>query len=61
MRGIGFASRHDLPLSVKGDGHNIRGNAVCDDGLALDLSAMKTVQVDPAERTVRRWRQLVHP
>ena len=52
-RGIAFARRHDLPLAVKGGGHNVAGNAVCDDGLVLDLSPMKTVQVDPAERTVR--------
>ena len=52
-RGIAYARSHDLPLAVKGGGHNVAGNAVCDDGLVLDLSAMKTVQVDPAQRTVR--------
>jgi FAD/FMN-containing dehydrogenase len=51
--GIAFARHHDLPLSVKGGGHNVAGNAVCDDGLVLDLSPMKTVQVDPAKRTAR--------
>ena len=51
--GIAFARRHDLPLSVKGGGHNVAGNAVCDNGLVLDLAPMKTVQVDPAKRTVR--------
>jgi FAD/FMN-containing dehydrogenase len=52
-RGIAYARSHDLPLAVKGGGHNVAGNAVCDDGLVLDLSAMKTVLVDAAKRTVR--------
>ena len=39
--GIAFARRHDLPLSVRGGGHNVAGNAVCNDGLVLDLSPMK--------------------
>jgi len=47
-RGMAYARHHDLPLSVKGGGHNVAGNAVCDDGLVLDLSPMKTVLVDPA-------------
>src|SRR3954454_4580854 len=52
-RGITYARHHDLPLAVKGGGHNVAGNAVCDDGLVLDLSPMKTVLVDPAQRTAR--------
>ena len=52
-RGIAFARRHQLPLSVKGGGHNVAGNAVCDDGVVLDLSPMKGVQVDPTTRTAR--------
>jgi hypothetical protein len=35
-RGIAYARSHDLPLAVKGGGHNVAGNAVCDDGLVLD-------------------------
>ncbi|WP_408958607.1 FAD-binding oxidoreductase [Natrinema sp. 74] len=50
---VNFARDHDLPLAVRGGGHNIAGNAVCDDGLMLDLSAMRSVQVDPEERTAR--------
>jgi FAD binding domain/Berberine and berberine like len=51
--GIAFAREHDLPLSVRGGGHNVAGSAVCDDGLVLDLSAMKALAVDPAQRTAR--------
>jgi FAD/FMN-containing dehydrogenase len=42
-----------LLLAVRSGGHNIAGNAVCDGGLLIDLSLMKSVQVDPASRTAR--------
>jgi FAD/FMN-containing dehydrogenase len=50
---VRFAREHGLLLAVKGGGHNITGNAVCDGGLMLDLSAMKSVRVDPVGRTAR--------
>lgn len=53
MRAVDFARRHSLRLAVRGGGHNIAGNAVCDDGLMLDLTPMKSVRVNPAEGTVR--------
>ncbi|HEV8679184.1 MAG TPA: FAD-binding oxidoreductase, partial [Stellaceae bacterium] len=43
---------HELLVSVKGGGHNITGNAVCEGGLMIDLSAMKGMRVDPVGRTV---------
>ena len=46
-RGITFAREHDLVLSVRGGGHNVAGNAVCDGGIMLDLSLMKQLTVDP--------------
>ena len=47
--------RHEygLTVSVRGGGHSIAGKAICDDGLMIDLSAMKGIRVDPASRTVR--------
>jgi FAD/FMN-containing dehydrogenase len=48
-----FAREHDLPISVRGGGHSIAGKAICDDGLTIDLSAMKGIRVDPARHTVR--------
>jgi FAD/FMN-containing dehydrogenase len=52
-RAVRFAADHDLLLAVRGGGHNIAGNAVCDDGLLIDLSLMKAVQVDQTGRTAR--------
>ncbi|HET9561898.1 MAG TPA: FAD-binding oxidoreductase, partial [Propionibacteriaceae bacterium] len=50
---VTFAKEHDLLLAVRGGGHNAAGNAVCDDGLVIDLSLMKSVRVDPIAQTVR--------
>jgi len=50
---VRFAREHDLLLAVRGGGHNIAGNAVCEAGLLIDLSEMKGVQVDPNARTAR--------
>jgi FAD/FMN-containing dehydrogenase len=53
MQAVRFAIEHKLPLAIRGGGHNIAGNAVCDDGLVIDLSKMKSVRVDPAAQ--RAW------
>jgi FAD/FMN-containing dehydrogenase len=53
MAGVQFARAHNLLVSVRGGGHNVAGNAVCDGGLMLDLSPMQGIRVDPAGRTVR--------
>ena len=52
-KAIKFAREHDLPLAVRGGGHNVAGNATCDDGVVIDFSSMRGVEVDPATRTVR--------
>jgi FAD/FMN-containing dehydrogenase len=46
-RGVAFARDNGLPLAIRGGGHNIAGSAVCDDGLVLDFSLMKSVRIDP--------------
>ena len=53
VEALGFAREHGLLNSVKSGGHNIAGQAVCDDGLMIDLSGMKAVWVDPVERIAR--------
>ncbi len=50
---VRFAREQDLLSSVRGGGHNISGKAVCDGGLMIDLSGMRSVQVDPVKRTAR--------
>ncbi len=50
---VQFVRTHHLLVSVRGGGHNIPGNAVCDGGLMIDLSGMKSVRVDPIRRTAR--------
>lgn len=50
MTSIDFARQHGLLLAVRGGGHNIAGNAVCDDGLMLDMSLMKSVQIAPTAK-----------
>jgi FAD/FMN-containing dehydrogenase len=49
---IRFAREYDLPLSVRGGGHNVAGTALVDDGIVIDLSAMRAVHADPVGRTV---------
>jgi FAD/FMN-containing dehydrogenase len=53
IRAVNFARDNDLVVAVRGGGHNIAGNAVCDGGLQIDLSLMKSVRVDPVSRTAR--------
>ncbi|RJF99372.1 FAD-binding oxidoreductase [Noviherbaspirillum saxi] len=50
MRSVVFARDHDLALAVRGGGHNIAGSAMCNDGLVIDLSRMKSVRIDPDTR-----------
>jgi FAD/FMN-containing dehydrogenase len=52
VRAVNFARDNGLALAVRGGGHNIAGNALCDDGLVIDLSGMKAAKVDPDSRRV---------
>ena len=53
LAAVTYARDNKLPLAVRGGGHNIAGSALCDDGLVIDLSAMRSVQIDPERR--RAW------
>ncbi|MET3853728.1 FAD-binding oxidoreductase [Rhizobium sp. OAE497] len=53
IKAVRFAHDNHLLLAVRGGGHNIAGNAVCDGGVMIDLSAMRSVWVDPATRRMR--------
>ena len=50
---VNFARSTSLLIAVRGGGHNVAGNAVCDGGIMIDLSRMKSVRVDPVYRTAR--------
>ena len=47
---IRFARANNLDISIRGCGHNIAGNSLCDNGLLIDFAMMKKVQVDPARK-----------
>jgi FAD/FMN-containing dehydrogenase len=48
-----FAHEHALAVAVRGGGHNVTGNAVCDGGLVIDMSRMRRVDVDAERRRAR--------
>ncbi|TJV43188.1 MAG: FAD-dependent oxidoreductase, partial [Mesorhizobium sp.] len=50
---VNFARAEGLPLAVRGGGHNVAGSAVCDDGLVIDFSGMKRIEIDPERRSAR--------
>ena len=50
---VNCARENELDVAVRGGGHNVAGNAVCDDGLMIDLSLMKGIHIDPNARTAQ--------
>jgi FAD/FMN-containing dehydrogenase len=50
---VDFARGEGVLVSIRGGGHNAGGLGVCDDGLVIDLSAMRAIEVDPDRKTVR--------
>ena len=50
---IAFARESGLEIAVRGGGHNPAGHCAVDDGLVIDLTKMRTVEVDPDERVAR--------
>ncbi|MDH5550564.1 MAG: FAD-dependent oxidoreductase, partial [Gemmatimonadota bacterium] len=53
LNAVNFARVNNLLVAVKGGGHNSAGNAVCDDGIMIDLSLMRRVNVHPKKKTLR--------
>ena len=53
VRTVNFARDNEVELSIRGGGHNIAGLSLSDGGLTLDMSQLRTVQVDPADRLAR--------
>ena len=50
---VNFAREAGLRVAIRAGGHSFPGYCTCDDGLVIDLQAMKSVRVDPKARTVR--------
>jgi FAD/FMN-containing dehydrogenase len=50
---VQFARAEGVPISVRGGGHNFAGKAVCDEGLMIDLSPMKGIDIDPQRQIAR--------
>ena len=53
VRAVHFARAHELLVAVRGGGHSLSGQSVCDDGLMIDLSSMRGVRVEPTDRLAR--------
>ena len=53
INAVNLAREEKLLVAVRGGGHNIAGNAVCDGGLLIDLSLLRSVRIDPASATAR--------
>src|SRR5574341_1050036 len=52
---ISFAREKGLELAVRGGGHSLAGHGVSEDGIVIDLSAMRDLRIDPETRTA--WAQ----
>jgi FAD/FMN-containing dehydrogenase len=50
---LAFARDEELHVAIRGGGHSVAGLGTCDDGIVIDLSAMKRISVDPVGRTAR--------
>ncbi len=50
---LAFVRKHNAVLSVKGGGHHVAGNAVCEDGLMIDLSKLKEISVDVESKKIK--------
>jgi FAD/FMN-containing dehydrogenase len=48
---VRFAREQDLPISIRGGGHSVSGNAACDGGVMLDMSRLKSIEIDEKSRT----------
>ena len=53
VEAVKLARETNMQVAVRGGGHGVTGNAICEDGLVIDLSGMKRVQVDSGNRTAR--------
>ena len=65
IRSVNFARDHNLLVAVRGGGHSFPGHSVCDGGIMIDLSTMKSIRVESVRQTARAepgviWGELDH-
>jgi FAD/FMN-containing dehydrogenase len=53
VEAVNFARSRELLVAVRSGGHNVAGCSVCDDGVVIDLSRMKRIEVDTVRRIAR--------
>jgi FAD/FMN-containing dehydrogenase len=53
IKSVDFARTHGLLVAVRSGGHNVAGNSVCDNGIVIDLSRMKGIEVNAESRIAR--------
>jgi FAD/FMN-containing dehydrogenase len=53
VQAVDFARSNALLVAVRGGGHSLSGQSVCEGGMMIDLSPMKAIRVDPTARTAR--------
>ena len=53
LEAVNFGRKNKLVTAIRGGGHNVGGRALSEDGLVIDLSAMRGVYVDPVKRRAR--------
>ena len=52
VKAVNFARTNDIMLAVRGGGHNVGGRALCNDGLVIDMSKMRGIDVNADARIV---------
>ncbi|SDU14662.1 FAD-binding oxidoreductase [Jiangella alkaliphila] len=50
---VRYARENDLEVAVRGGSHSVPGFGTVDDGVVIDLGAMRGLRVDPGARTAR--------
>jgi FAD/FMN-containing dehydrogenase len=53
IRCVNFARNNDVLLAIRGGGHNAGGLGICDGGLVIDLSHMKSIEINTDKKTVK--------
>src|ERR687887_1306879 len=53
VKAVAVAREHELLVAVRGGGHSVVGLGTCDDGIVIDLGGLKSITIDPQERSAR--------